>query len=142
MFTEMESSQGSTQSEKLAQNLHVPRLAGHCLTPRNGQVPVEVQYEQLLKVFDRAVSSTSEAEATIQQPLNRGQAHKLEDYLFELRQVIGNVRKLVPSGSQSRDGFRMLDVLESDTASSFRTILHDLGKSLESVLVTSSESES
>ena len=89
-------------------------------------VPIDVQFLDLLALFDKAITSITKSSAESNNLSDQATANELDDSLLELRIWMEDIKTVMPNASHSSSGFELLDKLEGPAASTLRSILSDL----------------
>ena len=89
------------------------------------RIPLEVQFENMLALFDSVAASAIVASAKSHESSDQVIARSLDDSLFELRIWLENIKHVMPDAESSRNSLRILGKLGGPIVA---ILLHVLGR--------------
>lgn len=106
---------------------------------RSRPVPIEVQFLDLVALFDKTIASITKVSAESDNLSDQAIASELDDSLLELRIWMEDIKHVIPNANHSSSGFEMIDKLEGPAASTLRSILSNLQADITDLSTTSDD---
>ena len=129
----------SQDNSKHSPKASLPPEAFHQTGRRHRRIPLEIQFRDLLALFDKIVASAITVGARSHDPADHVIARALDDSLFELRMWLENIRSKIPDRGPSSGSLSILEKFEGPGATRLRNDLDDLETHLKELSATSTD---
>ena len=106
------------------------------------RIPLEVQFENMLALFDSVAASAIVASAKSHESSDQVIARSLDDSLFELRIWLENIKHVMPDAESSRNSLIILGKLGGPTVVILLNVLGRMEKDLTELSADSADNNS